>query len=218
MKKFVYLYKRILKLDYKSMIQMARVVSKKANKNFFVILFDMIRCGFVYQAGYHDYQEFEFHLLNKEERKTFLTRGKNNEIIKRFNDTNSFYKFEDKTIFNKMFNKFLNRNWMVIDGLNLEEFTEFIKANKTIVVKPVDGEGGEGIEKFVYDDIKNLSELYNELFENNQLLVEQWIIQHSDLNKLYDGSVNTMRMFTLYKNDQVYFLQALLKMGNGRYC
>lgn len=35
------------------------------------------------------------------------------------------------------------------------------------------------------------------------------------MNVLYDKSVNTMRMFTFYKDGKSYFLQAVLKIGNG---
>ena len=35
------------------------------------------------------------------------------------------------------------------------------------------------------------------------------------MNKLYNKSVNTLRMFTFYKDGQAYFLQAILKVGNG---
>lgn len=215
MGKIVYLLKRILKLDYKNMVKIAKAVSKKTKRSFIFIFIDMIRCGFVYQAGYYDYQEFEFYILNKTERQTFLTRGKNNEIIKRFNNRNSFYKFEDKSIFNSLFNQFLKRNWMVLDGENIAEFKEFVKNNKVIVVKPLDAEGGEGIEKFVYDPNRNYAELYEELMANKQVLIEEWIQQHPNLNKLYDKSVNTMRMFTFYKDGKSYFLQGLLKIGNG---
>ena len=99
MNKIKYLIKRICKLDYKNMIKIAKSLSKKTHKLFIVIFFDMIICGFKYQAGYYDYQEFEFYNLNKEQRKTYLTRGKNNEIVRKFNDKNSFYKFEDKIEF-----------------------------------------------------------------------------------------------------------------------
>ena len=118
---------------------MARTVSINANKNFFVIFFDMVYCGFAYQAGYNDYHQFEFYLLNRAERKTFLTRGKNNQIVKKFNDKNSFYKFDDKPTFNQIFNKYLKRNWMVIDNSNSNEFVQFVKTNKSIIVKPITG-------------------------------------------------------------------------------
>lgn len=218
MDKFIYLIKRIFKLDYKNMFKISKNISKKTKKSSIFILLDMIRCGFKYQAGYYDYQEFEFYNLNNSERKTYLTRGKNNEIIRSFNDKNSFHKFDDKIEFNKIFNKYLQRNWMQLDGNNINEFKQFIKTNQSIIVKPVDLDGGRGIEKFTYDEKENYDLLYEQLMENNQLLIEECIKQHSSMNILYDKSVNTMRMFTFYKDGKSYFLQAVLKIGNGRRC
>lgn len=197
------------------MFNIAKSISKKTKKNYFLIVIDMIKCGFKYQAGYYDYQEFEFYNLNKEERKTYLTRGKNNEIVKKFNDKNSFHKFEDKTEFNSIFNKYLKRKWMVLDEKNFSDFEEFIKESKEIIVKPINDEGGHGVEKIVYSNEIDCKELYQKLIIRDQLLVEECIKQHKDMNLLYDKSVNTMRMFTFYKNGEAYFLQAVLKIGNG---
>lgn len=215
MGKIKYLFKRIIKLDYKNMFKIAKAISKKIHKNMFFIIIDMIKCGITYQAGYYDYQEFEFYNLNKEERKTYLTRGKNNEIVKRFNDKSSFHKFENKAEFNKIFNDYLKRNWMVLNDNNFTEFEKFFKDNKSIIVKPIDDEGGRGVEKFVYSNDLDCKSLYKKLIDNGQLLIEECIKQNKDMNILYDKSVNTMRMFTFYKNGKSYFLQAVLKIGNG---
>ena len=90
MAKIRYLIKRILKMDYKNMFKVAKSVSKKAGRSFIFILFDMIYCGIKYQAGYYDYQEFEFYNVSKDKRDTYLTRGKNNQIIKKLNLTRYF--------------------------------------------------------------------------------------------------------------------------------
>lgn len=215
MGKVKYLFKRIIKMDYKNMFKITKAIAKKTKKNYISILTDMVKCGIKYQAGYYDYQEFEFYNLNKEQRKTYLTRGKNNEIVKRFNDKTSFHKFENKVEFNKIFNKYLKRNWMVLENNNYNEFEKFLKENKAIIVKPIDDEGGHGVEKFVYDTSTDCKQIYNKLLENNQLLVEECIKQHEKMDELYSKSVNTMRMFTFYKNGEPYFLQAVLKIGNG---
>lgn len=214
MRRIIYLIKRILHLDYKNMFKIATSISKKTGKNRFLILLDMIYCGFSYQAGYYDYQEFEFYNLNKNERKTYLTRGKNNEIVRRFNNKSFFHQFENKSEFNKLFNKYLNRDWLVLDN-NAEEFIRFIKEHNTIIVKPIDATGGNGVEKFTYISDEEAKKLYEKLIENNQLLVEDCIKQHRDMNKLYEKSVNTLRMFTFIKSGQAHFLQAVLKIGNG---
>ena len=69
MGKFKYLLRRITKLDYKNMLKIAKKISKKTDKNFVFILVDIAICGIKYQAGYYDYQEFEFYNLNNKERK-----------------------------------------------------------------------------------------------------------------------------------------------------
>ncbi len=215
MGKIKYLVKRILSLDYKNMIKIAKALAKKTNKNYIFILFDMMICGFKYQAGYYDYQEFEFYNLNKEERKTYLTRGKNNEIVKRFNDKSKFYIFDNKEEMYKKFNNFLKRDWMIIDKKELDKFINFFKTHNTIIVKPVDGEGGKGVEKFIYSDEEEAKRIFYNLLDNNQTLVEECIKQHDKMDELYGKSVNSLRMFTFYKNGKSYFLQAILKIGNG---
>ena len=214
MQRVKYIIKRIVQLDYKNMFKIAGKLSKKTGKSKFVLLLDIMWCGLVYQAGYYDYQEFEFYNLNKQERKTYLTRGKNNEIVRRFNDKSHFHKFEDKVEFNGIFEKYLKRDWMYLDN-NYEEFLNFIKSHDAIIVKPVDATGGTGVEKYVYKSDEDSKNLYNKLLANKQLLVEECIKQHTDMNKLYEKSVNTLRMFTFIKYGKAHFLQAILKVGNG---
>lgn len=215
MRKLKYLFKRIIQLDYKNMLKIAKKISKKTKKSYVGIILDMIRCGFKYQAGYYDYQEFEFYNLNKEERATYLTRGKNNEIVRRFNDKSSFHIFENKDEFYTTFDKFIKRKWIKLNENNRDEFVNFIKENKQIIVKPIDGEGGKGVEKYYFINEEEAQKLHKQLLEKKQLIVEQCIMQNEELNKLYDKSVNSLRMFTFYKDGKSYFLQAVLKVGNG---
>ena len=84
----------------------------------------MINCSNKYGTGFYDYQEFEFYNLNKNERKTYLTRVKNNAIVNKYNDKEYFYLFDNKYEFNKIFEKFLKRDWLYIND-NYEEFVIF---------------------------------------------------------------------------------------------
>ena len=87
MKKIKFLIKAILKMNYKEMFRVARKISSEHGKLTLFTFFDIIWCGFRYGAGYMDYLEFEFYLLNPSQRKTFLTRAKNNEIVRKYNNT-----------------------------------------------------------------------------------------------------------------------------------
>ncbi|MBR2177471.1 MAG: hexapeptide transferase [Clostridia bacterium] len=206
---------RIIKLDYAKMIKIAKDVSKKCDKSFPGVFFDMIHCGMKFQAGYHDYQEFEFYHLNEEQRATYLTRGKNNNIIKKYNDKEYMPIFDDKIAFNKKFSQFLNRDWLDMNETTPEQFRDFMSKHPAIIAKPVDGEGGFGVEKYLADEHTDLDELYRSIKEKKQILVEAFIRQHPDMNVLYPDSVNSMRMFTFCKDGKGCFLQAILKIGNG---
>ncbi len=214
MKKLKYIIYCIRRLDYKNMIRTAKKVSKKSHKPFIYIFLDMLYCGFVYGAGYYDYQEFEFYLLNRKERKTYLTRAKNNAIVSKYNNKEYFYILDDKITFNKKFKKYLGRDYMIIDD-NEEDFINFFKMHKDIIAKLVDGEGGKGIEKFTYKNVKEAKIIYKDLLDKKEILVEECIKQHSDINKLYPKSVNTLRLFTFFDGKKATMLNSVFKLGNG---
>lgn len=216
MHRIIYLIKRIFGLNYKQMFKIAKKISKKTGKIRLFIVIDMIKCGFTYQAGYYDYLEFEFYLLNKKQRKTYLTRGINNEIVRKYNDKEVAKKFDNKVIFNDIFKDFIKRDYIFLND-NLEEFNKFIKNKEEIVVKPIDGEGGKGIEKLNTKKFE-YKELYNKLIKNKQTLIEEVIVQNKEMNKIYNNSVNTLRIFTFVKDGKAHFLQAILKFGNGGIC
>ena len=95
-KKLKYLFKRILSMDYKRMIEVAKQVSKKAGKFWLFIMVDMIICGIKYGAGYLDYALFEMYNLNPQQRSTYLTRGKNNDLVLKYNSKEHFDDFDNK--------------------------------------------------------------------------------------------------------------------------
>ena len=84
-----------------------------------------------------------------------------------------------------------------------------------MIVKPICGEGGVGIEKITLSESVDVEKLYHKLYMNQQKLIEDVIIQHPDMNLLYDKSVNTMRIFTFLQDGKATVLQAVLKFGNG---
>lgn len=209
MGKLGYLIKRVKNMNFDKMFQTIDLVNKKTNKSKISIFFDIINCGIKYQAGYVDYNLYEMYKMNKDERKTVVTRGINNEIIKKYNDMTYAYKFEDKALFNNIFNKYLNREWIYIKESSIEDFKKYLKGKKEVIVKPLSLSCGKGVEKIVVKDY-NPEELYNHLMQTDQTLVEDVAIQNKVLSDLYPHSVNTLRIVTLNK----VVVAALLRIGN----
>ena len=112
----------------------------------------------------------------------------------------------------------VNDDWKVI--------TEHFKES-TVFIKPLDGECGVGIIKcmihndqlFVNSAIITPSELKN-MCKKGRYIIQKAISQHPEMNRMYDKSVNTIRMTTV-KNlltQEIEILSPTLRVGaNGNF-
>lgn len=215
MKKVKYLIKRIIHMDYKRFFKTIQKVQKKTHKSKLSIFFDMVGCGIRYQAGYLDYLLFEMYDLNKEQRKTVLTRGINNSYIKTYNDPNYTYIFSHKQEFNKFFNSYIKRDWLLLTGSNQEAFQEFIKGKREIFAKPLSGTHGDDMQKIKISDWKKKN-LYQYLMNHQLLLVEELVIQNEVMKQLNPSSINTIRVISIYKNKTAKIIAAYQRIGCGK--
>lgn len=212
MSKIKYMLERLTHMNYKSFFQTINLVHNKTNKFKIYIFFDIIICGIKYQAGYVDYNLYEMYNMNSNERKTIITRGINNNIVKKYNNMEYAYKFEDKALFNKLFNKYLNRKWIYLEDKNtsIDDFYKYLKGKKEIIVKPLSLSCGKGVEKIKLTN-KNIDKLYKHLLETKQTLVEDVAKQNKVINDIYPYSINTIRVVTLNK----HVVSCLLRIGNN---
>lgn len=211
MSKIIYLIKRVFTMDYQKMFTVLQRLHIKTGKSYLFLVFDIFMCGIKYQAGYMDYELFAMYELSSEQRETILTRGKNNDLIRKYNHPDYRDLFSNKGKFNERFDTYLKREWMILND-NCEEFEQFIKGKKEIIAKPIQGTCGKGVEKIV---LSEHTDLYSELLSKNLRLVEEVITQDKKMNQLYDGAVNTIRFVSIYKENKTHFVCAYLRIGNG---
>lgn len=215
MEKFKYLIKRISSINVKKFFQTINRISKKANRNRIIIFFDIVYCGIVYMAGYVDYETFEMYNMTREQRKTVITRGINNQFVKDLNNPDYAKYIDDKILFNKKYNQFLKREWIDIKNENVKSFEEFLQKHKEIITKPTNLSCGEGVEKIEYNENLDIKELFNKLLNNKQYLIEEVVTQHDEMNKLNFSSVNTIRVVTILSNKKVYIPFTCIRIGNN---
>ena len=214
MKKVVYMFKKIKGVDYKSFYKHAQKIAKKIHKPIFLILLDIIWCALRYGSGYMDYFEFEFYLLKGGERKSYLTGRLNNEIVRKYNDKKDWDKLDDKIKFNHLFKKFLGREFIDLRESSLDEFKKFLKGKDKVVAKPVADCGGKGV--IVIEEFKNIKKIYEDLLNNQQYLVEEYLIQDDELSKLYPESVNGLRVLSFLDDfGKAHILNVILRIGNN---
>lgn len=216
MKKVRYIFGRIKNMNFKNMFKTIDKIHTLSGKSKVFIFFDMIICALRYQSGYVDYLLFEMWRLNVKERETVLTRGKNNIFVKYYNNKEFNHIFLNKNEFNSVFKDYLNREYIILNGKNKDEFNKFLKGKKIIFCKPTSGTHGDSMEKIVVRDFKG--DLYNYLYNKNLVLVEEVVIQCSEMNKLYPYAINTVRIITVnrYDNKQLV-VAAYQRIGNHGY-
>lgn len=212
----MYYIKRLFSMNYKKMFDIINEVSKRSNKSKIIIFFDMIICSLRYQAGYMDYYVFHFEDLKHPIRKTFITRGINNKYIRTMNDRNYYHLFDNKIEFNELFKKYLNRDYLDLSKSSLEDFEKFINKHNVFMAKPVNLQCGKGIEKIDIKKSTNIKKLFEQLKNNGQILVEEYVVQHSKMNALFPHSVNTLRIVSAYKDNKTTILFRAIRIGNGK--
>ena len=218
MSKFVYLLKRIKEMDKKAMMDKVNSIHDKTGKSRIYLLYDMQKCARKYGAGYMDYDLFEMYNLTPEQRDTYITRGRNNEIVEKYNNKEYFHIFENKSEFNELFKDYIKRDWINVRNTPKENVIAFMQSHSIFMAKPVDGGCGHGIEKIDVNQYESLDKVYEKLVEgNNNFELEEIIKQHPAVSEIYPDAINTVRVVTILKDGIPHIICAYFRIGNGKF-
>lgn len=215
MKRIRHYLSRLATLDVRNMVAVAGQVAEESGLSRIRIMLDMVRCSIVYQAGYLDYQEFEFYSLSAAQRRTWITSGNANSIVVKYNERAFREQFYDKVAFNERFGAWLGRDWMDVRASSLDDVEAFIRTHERVMAKQLSGMSGAGIRKLVSSEIVDVASLREQLIADGQYLLEAFIVQHPEMAALNPSSVNSLRMITFFDGEVVHVLEAVLRMGNG---
>lgn len=216
MSKVGYIFRCIRNMNYGAMLNTVGDIHKKTGKNRIGLFCDIVYCGLKYGAGYKDYALCEWWNLNSAQRATYITRGINNSIIKKYNDPAYNYLLNEKNEFNKFFCDYLGRKQINLAEASFDEFEQFMKELDVIIAKPFADNCGHGVMKLYKKDFSSLKEMYDHIITSGSLLVEECIVQHEDISRCYPYSVNTLRVVTIIADDgQPHIVYAFIRIGNG---
>ena len=208
---------RLTKMDYKRMWSVTATVSERSSISRPRLMVDMLVCAAKYNAGYMDYMIARMWEQNDAQRRTVLTRGINNLIVRRMNDKADWHAFDDKAAFNRAFSKWIQRDWMEANGQTSKEALEaFLDGKKTVFVKPLEGSSGQGIEKYTAPDWTDMDAFASKVRAVGKCVIEEGIVQHPRMAELNPGSVNTVRISTLIGDKKEGIVYAFLRIGNGK--
>lgn len=206
---------RISSISFERLRMCIARVHVESGRAKFRIFFDMLWCYLRYGVGYLDYLTFGFVYQDGAHRKTFMNMNQNIALVRALNNANARAQLDDKGLFNARFAKQLGRAFIDLREAGEAEFAAFLSGAHQVFAKAVDQFGGKGVERVVIDDGTDIPALYSRLVGEKKYDVEQAIVQHPEMNRLSDRSVNSLRMVTLLK-DGAHLMYTLVRMGDGR--
>ena len=212
MKDIGYVIRRLFDMNYKAMFQKINAIHKKTGHSRLWILRDMQRCAVNYGAGYMDYDLFEMYNLTPEQRDTYLTRGRNNALIRKYNDMTYGHCARNKGEFNTRFADYLKREWVLLsEG---EKALEFMTRHDVFMAKPLNGTHGKGIEKIRMAEFSG-PEAVREHLGSDEYLLEELIIQNPVVGAIYPDAINTVRAVTIRKDGVTHVICTYFRIGNN---
>ena len=197
------------------MVRIAGKISAEYGTPRALILADMAINSVVNNAGYYDYHEWDFNLMNWKQRKTFLTRPQANQLTQKLNDIAFKNNFSDKVAFNRRFAKYVGREWLDVRETTPAQLADFVRKHGAVMLKDPINLGGYGLEKQDASSIEDYEAFHAQLLRSGQVLVEEFVEQHPDLARLSPKSVNTLRVITYFDGADVHVLAHAFKMGAG---
>ena len=218
MGRIAYLIKRLLKMDYKAMWKTTDLLKERSGKSRLWLLCDMFKCAVQYNAGYVDYEIAQMYRLNDAQRRTVITRGISNSIVRRMNDKAYWHFFDDKAQFNTLFADQVKRDWVLINGeATPQKLAAFLQKKVQAIGKPLEGSSGQGIQRYTEADWAQGAEAFlTKLRQDGIGILEEIVEQHPDMASLCATSVNTVRIATLLGDKKQGIVYAFLRIGNGK--
>lgn len=184
-------------------------------------------CDIVYNKivrgyDYDDYVTFEFYNKKGKERLSYLSFRENSKLTYKKIPAKIINLFLDKSLFNLRYQEYIKREWKCLSSLSKEDILEFIKRNKSVILKPIDDYGGVGIRKISISD-DAIEQKIEKPYADSHMVngKKEWIIENciencEDVKKLAPASLNTLRIVTIIDSKGlVHIPAALLRMGSG---
>ncbi|MCL2514529.1 MAG: flagellar biosynthesis protein [Microbacteriaceae bacterium] len=211
---FVYRFKA---LDLPSVWRRAREVGKQHGKFAPFVYVDMLYYAGFKDTGFQDYVDWDFAILTRAERATFMTNAISNHIALRYDAAAQRTLFEDKIAFNKTFGAYLHREWFEVEPNDADALRDFVTRHGVVIGKVPVSNSGKGVERYEAADVTDWAAFRAELLGKGQVLLEEYIRQHAALSAVSPDVVNTTRVTTFLDDaGVVQLLSFAQKFGIGK--
>ena len=211
-----YFAERFKALDLPSVWRRAREVGDQHHKWAPAVFVDMLWYAAFRDTGFQDYVDWDFAMLTRRERSTFMTNAISNHIALRYDAKDHRTDFEDKIAFNRIFDRYLHREWFDVTAGDAADLRDFVSRHGVVIAKVPVSNSGYGVARYEASEIEDWDAFRDELVAKGQVLVEEYIRQHAGLSAVSPGVVNTTRVTTFLGDDgEVRVMSFAQKFGVG---
>ncbi len=125
--------------------------------------------------------------------------------------------FHHKTEFNRLFDRFLGREWLDLETADAGELRAFAERHPVLIGKEPVSKSGFGVSRYYAAEVTDWEAFHAELVRKGQVLVEEAIVQHPVLEAIAPGTANTTRVTTFVTDDgTVEIINMAQKFGRGQ--
>ena len=121
--------------------------------------------------------------------------------------------FDDKYLFNQTFRAFIRRDWLYLPESSVEDVQAFLRRNATFLAKERVSTQGKGITKHAAADTDAAAFMAQR--QGQPLLLEAFLTQHPAMAAPNPSTVNTVRIQTARKGDEVILLGGCMRCGGA---
>jgi len=214
-RRLLYLLYYLKESDFTQLKRFLRYSSVMTDRSKFDIAKDAVVSAYRYNMSFKDYFCFRFFEPGKPDREEWAGTGFMYEYQLRMNPKVSRKLLENKIVFLNHYNDLIKRNFLAISGKFVDaKSLNILLSNPSgrLALKGSLGQVGQEVEIISCDKYTPES-LLDYMRKKKYDLVEEYIIQHPEMNELSPSGLNTVRVITQLHNNEVIILAARLRIS-----
>ena len=164
-----------------------------------------------HHTSIYDFQNLHLYKYSILGQSGFLTFRQQTKLIQNINHTADLHNFDNKLNFHRLFAPFIHRDWLYLPDASEADIRAFLSRNQKFLLKPTHECQGSGILLFLQEGLDPAEFLAK--YAQKPYLMEAYIAQHPAMAALNPTSVNTVRIVSVRRGDEVMLLGAGLRCG-----
>ena len=177
---------------------------------------DINNCYKQIKSNPFDYFFFDLRNKTKEERAKFATDIWMLSTLSRKRGLRKMHDIElnEKYNFYKLTKEYFKREVIPVTATNYQEFEQYTLRHKRVIAKSTYEACGKSIYIFEVNSKEDAKKEYDRIISyGGSYILEELIIQHPEMAKWNESSVNTVRIITIHNSTEANVLLAFMRAG-----